>query len=86
MSCPIKAAIELTVHTSCYCILDLLCVIYPNRFVYYQSFFIEKVPIKKQMAVPTLGNLTHVVLLTFSNYLLSSIMHIKSLGHFPPAS
>ena len=29
MLCPIKAnsnTIELTVHTSCYCILDLLCV------------------------------------------------------------
>ena len=30
MSCPIKAysnTIELTMHTSCYCVLDLLCVI-----------------------------------------------------------
>ena len=29
MSCPIKVnsnTIELTVHTSCYCVLDLLCV------------------------------------------------------------
>ena len=31
MSCPIKVnskAIELTVHNSCYCVLDLLCVTY----------------------------------------------------------
>ena len=33
MSCPIKVnsnTIELIVHTSCYCILDLLCVLHVN--------------------------------------------------------
>ena len=38
MSCPIKVnsnTIELTVLTSCYCILDLLCVKY---FVYKMGF------------------------------------------------
>ena len=33
MSCPIKVnrnTIELTVHPSCYCVLDLLCVTYLN--------------------------------------------------------
>ena len=47
MSCPIKVnsdTIELTVHTSCYWVLDLLCVttldIYTmhNLFVLYLSF------------------------------------------------
>ena len=36
MSCPIKGnsnTIELTVHTSCYCVLDLLCVILNNNII-----------------------------------------------------
>ena len=39
MSCPIKVnsiTIELTVHTSCYCVLDFLCV-YGDRRANVQS-------------------------------------------------
>ena len=41
MSCPIKVnsnTIELTVHTSCYCVLDLLCVRHLNTF--YVAFYL----------------------------------------------
>ena len=40
MSCPIKVnsnTVELTVHISCYCVLDILCVILNDSFHHSHS-------------------------------------------------
>ena len=54
MSCPIKVysnTIELTFHTSCYCVLDLLCV---TNYYYYnlKSYIKIQRGNKKQTRMP----------------------------------
>ena len=63
MSCPIKVnsnTIELTVHTSCYCFLDLLCV-KRNCFVTLISFHDDSsdTHMKKVLPVNLLCNKKH---------------------------
>ena len=44
MSCPIKVnsyTIELTVHTSCYCVLDLLCINHLNIGLFLPLLYLE---------------------------------------------
>ena len=72
MLCPIEVnsnTIELTVHTSCYCILDLLCV-YGMEFCFLNSVF---VPELKWYLMVTLLVHKKVVIQTMSLYFTVSL-------------